>query len=120
MIISEHFYEVIDLIDPNTEFKFLAKHIPKLRGSSGGILLNETPVICGGKDVRNKKYMNYVHMIGQSKSIKFKMILERTMASSIGGAFINHVDMDGRGLSKPNANNHVDKCGGRVVDEMST
>ena len=71
----------MDLLNPNAKHQLLANNVPRVSGATGGLLQN-SPIVCGGRDVQNYGRISQdCVVIGQQPEMK--MIGKRHWAASV-------------------------------------
>ena len=69
----------MDLLNPKTKYQLLANNVPRVEFATGGLLQN-SPIVCGGRDGQFKVSQDCV-VIGQQPEMK--MIEKRQWAASV-------------------------------------
>ena len=70
----------MDFLNPNVKYELLANNVPRVGGATGGLLQN-SPIVCGGRD-DNYSISRDCVAIGQPE-IEMKMIEKRVGAASV-------------------------------------
>ena len=78
LVVSRDDHEIVDFLNLNAKHQLLANNVPRVSGTTGGLLQN-SPIVCGGYDGFN--YQDCV-VIGQPE-MKTKMIEKRQYAASV-------------------------------------
>ena len=85
LVVSWHGYEIVDLLNPSTNYSLLAKNFPKVSGATGG-LLQKSPIICGGWHRYDGWCLDLLSkncgVIGKPE-MEMKMIEKRNAAASV-------------------------------------
>ena len=80
LVLSQKVNEILDFLNPNAKYEFLANNLPRVIGATGGLLQN-TPIVCGGRDNMSNIIQDCV-VIGLPEMEK-KMIEKRYGAASV-------------------------------------
>ena len=80
LVVSRGGHEIVDLLNPNAKHQLLANNVPRVIGATGGLLQN-SPIVCGGRD-EHWKYSQDCVAIGKPE-IEIKMIEKRKYAASV-------------------------------------
>ena len=70
----------MDLLNPNAKYELLANNVPRVIGATGGLLQN-SPILCGGRDKQFKISQECV-AIGKPEK-EMKMIEKKFNAASV-------------------------------------
>ena len=70
----------MDLLNPNAKYELLANNVPRVDFATGGLLQN-SPIVCGGRD-EHWNYSQDCVAVGQPE-MEMKMIEKRKGAASV-------------------------------------
>ena len=74
LVASQKGHEIVDLLNPNAKYELLADNVPRVNFATGGLIQN-TPIVCGGRDEQWNVSLDCV-VIGQPE-MEMKMIEKR-------------------------------------------
>ena len=80
LIVSRDGHEIVDLLNPNAKYELLANNVPRVDFATGGLLQN-SPIVCGGRD-EQWNYSQDCVVIGQP-GMEIEMIEKRSFAASV-------------------------------------
>ena len=78
LVLSDSGHEIVDFLNPNTKYDLLANNVPRVSHATGGLLQN-SPIVCGGKDEQYNGSQDCV-VIGQQAEMK---MTEKRSAASV-------------------------------------
>ena len=74
LVVSARGHEIMDFLNPNAKYELSANNVPRVFGATGGLLQN-SPIVCGGRDEQWNVSRDCV-VIGQPE-MEMKMIEKR-------------------------------------------
>ena len=80
LVVSRDGHEIVDFNNPTAKYQLLADNVPRVSGATGGLLQN-SPIVCGGKEDNYLTSQDCV-VIGQPE-MEMKIIEERYCPASV-------------------------------------